>query len=480
MQPEAQAALRRVWLKQELIRHRQRSEAQPDNIEVWRQIGRACWELGEAEAALQALEKVLALQSDDGECLLGKAVACLALKRNAEALEASVRLLALFPGHPQALMHQCEALRRLGRLAEAVAVGEKTLTLPLSSVQRLDVLRDQATLLFQLNRLEESLATMEQALTLAPDDAYFQLNKARLLHQSRRFTEALDVVETVITTSEKAPVNAQCLKAWILAALWRFDDADALLQDLQERYSHAILEREFEPWRLPDEAPEDSLQKRYTGRGLYMAQVFQAQQECDWTDWETMLAHVDDLTGDVLQYGFVAGLEAHRLLSLPIAPALQLAVARAQATAVDKLMTPIRQQLPIQWSPRQLGQRLRVGYVSGDFRDHPTAHLIRKLFQAHDREQFEVFGYSLRPGDGSRYWRDISQACDQFVELHGVSNADAATRIAADRVQILVDLHGYTRFARPEIFALRPAPVQISFLGYPGTLGADCIAMQIN
>ncbi len=479
MQPEAQAALRRVWLKQELARYRQRSETQPDRLEVWQQLGRIYWELGEAEQTLAVLERGLALQPENGECLLGLTVAYLALNRNEEGLAASVRLSALFPQHSDALLHQIEALRRLGRLEEAVAVGERVLTL-LPVAQQLSVLRGQASLLFQLNRREEALAAVDQALAQAPDDLDFQLNRAGLLYRLRRFTEALEIVERVIVAlalrvATSMQVAAQCLKARILAALRRFDEADVLLDELQKDYPHAILEREFEPWRLPDETAADSLQKRYTGRGLYMARFFEAQSECDWTDWEATLADVDDLAKDALRYGFVAGMEPHRWLSLPIAPAVQLAVAQAQATAVDKLMAPIRQQLALQWTPRQPSQRLRVGYVSGDFRDHATAHLIRRLFQVHDRERFEIFGYSLRPGDGSRYWQDISGACDQFVELYGVSNAEAATRIAADGMQILVDLHGYTRFARPEIFALRPAPIQIAFLGYPGTLGADYI-----
>jgi predicted O-linked N-acetylglucosamine transferase (SPINDLY family) len=437
MQPEAQAALRRVWLKQELTRYRQRSEVQPDHIDAWRQVGRICWELGETEQALEALEKALILQPDDGESLLGYMVVCLTLNRNEDALETSTRMLKLFPHHPQALLHQFEALLRLGRLTEASATGECVIALGLGNLD-------------------------------------FRLSQARLLCQLDRPAEALELVEAMIAAPEMQ-LTAQCLKARILAMLWRFDEADVLLGQLQDQYPHAALEQEFEPWRLPDEVPEDSLRKYYTGRGLLMAHAFEAQKECNWTHWEKILAHLDDLLQDALRYGFVAGLEAHRLLSLPIHPALQLAVVRAQAAAVDTLMAPIRQQLPIQWMSRQPSQRLRVGYVSGDFRNHATAHLIRKLFQVHDRERFEIFGYSLLPSDGSDYWRDISQACDQFVELYGVSNADAATRIAADGIQILVDLHGYTRFARPEIFALRPAPVQIAFLGYPGTLGADYI-----
>ncbi|MCP5159595.1 MAG: hypothetical protein H6974_00450 [Gammaproteobacteria bacterium] len=474
MQPEAQAALRRVWLKQELIRYQQRSEAQPDNLDVLRQIGRICWELGDVELALVAVDRMLALQPGDRALLLDRGVACLHLRRFSEVLATTEQLLALAPNDAEVLWQQFEALRGMQRATEALAVSERLLPLVLPPVQRLQVLYAQTILQVQLSRREEALVSVEQALALAPDDVGWRLSRGRLLYQLRRYEESLVELEALVAIPD-GHFTALCTKVRVLAALRRFTEADVILDDLRGRYPHAALEREFEPWRLPDEVPEDSLPKRYTGRGLYLMQAFDARQECDWSDWDVVWANIDDLVKDALQYGFVAGLEAHSLLSLPIDPALQLAVARAQATAVDALMTPVRRQLAFQWTGRQSGERLRIGYVSGDFRDHATAHLIRKLFRVHDREQFEIFGYSLRPSDGSDYWRDISQTCDQFVEVYGLSNADAAARIAADGIHVLVDLHGYTRFARPEIFALRPAPVQVAFLGYAGSLGADYV-----
>jgi protein O-GlcNAc transferase len=160
---------------------------------------------------------------------------------------------------------------------------------------------------------------------------------------------------------------------------------------------------------------------------------------------------------------------------LPIEPSLQLAVARAQATAVAARMAPARETLRIEWPSTPTDGRLRIGYVSGDFREHPTAQLTRKLFRTHDRGRFEIVGFSLRPDDGSRCRREIVAGCDRFVDLAGLNHAESAARIAREGIHILIDLHGYTRFARPELFALRPAPVQVSFLGYPGTLGAEYV-----
>lgn len=479
MQPQAQAALRRLWLKQEQTRCQQLGQDRPDDVEVWRRLARACWELDEAAPALAALDRALAVQPDDRESLLGRVVACLALDRAEEALAAAVRLVALFPDHVDAGLQQIEALRRLGRWAEAVQACERVLALPgLALAQRLEVFYQQATFQFQLNRWEESLATLERALALAPDDSRFRLNRARLLYRLRRFAEALDAVEP-LTRQPGPQLAAWCIKSCILAALRRFDEADALLQILQRDYPREALDREFALGRLPDATPADSLRKRFTARGLYVDWVLQAQQDGDWTDWEALLAEMDELAQDAIQHGFVAGLEPFSLLTVPMAPALQAAVARAQAAAVDAWMAPLRQNLRLASPTHRAGERLRVGYVSGDFRYHATAHLIRKLFQVHDRAQFEIVGFSLRPGDGSRYWRDIVAGCDRFVELFGLSNTEAAARIAQEGIHILVDLHGYTRYAQPELFALRPAPVQVSFLGYPGTLGAEYVPYLI-
>ena len=478
MQLQAHAALRRAWLKQEQTRYHQRTQVQKNDINSWRQLARVCWELGEAGPALAALDQALALQPDDEEGLLGRIAACLALDRPEEALAAALRLLELCPDHVDARLQQIEALRRLGRLTEALAGCDGVLALPNRvPAEQVAVLTVKVALLGGLNQNEDALTVAEEALTLAPADPALGLHRATLYTRLGRFAEALTGMDAALTAPETR-FGAQCVQARALAALRRFDEADLILQDLQKRYLHRPLEIMFEPHRLPEETLPDSLLKRYTARGLYLMGFFEALAHGDWTERATVLAEINDLAKDVLQYGFVAGLEPFGLLTLPIAPALQAAVARAQATAVAKHMAPVRETLRIEWPTPGEG-RLRIGYVSGDFRNHATAHLTRKLFRVHDRARFEIVGFSLRPDDGSAYRRDIVAGCDRFVELFGLSNAEAAARIAQERIHILVDLHGYTRFARPEIFALRPAPVQVSFLGYPGTLGAEYVPYVI-
>ena len=119
------------------------------------------------------------------------------------------------------------------------------------------------------------------------------------------------------------------------------------------------------------------------------------------------------------------------------------------------------------------GRRLRIGYVSQKFNNHAGAHLIASLFGLHNRENFEIFAYSIGHNDRSVYRQRIMQGCEHFIDIHHCNFTEAAQRISDDGINILVDLGVYNSFSRTEIFALRPAPIQVSYLGFPGTSGAD-------
>jgi protein O-GlcNAc transferase len=155
---------------------------------------------------------------------------------------------------------------------------------------------------------------------------------------------------------------------------------------------------------------------------------------------------------------------------LPVSQKLVVEAVRQHARRVARATTPVERHARAE----RLG-RCRLGYVAAEFRDHATAHLAAGLFEQHDRGRFELYAYSLSRGDGSDYEQRARTAFDHFVDLSAVSDVDAVRRIASDGVDILIDLKGYTSGARPGIFARRPAPVQVNYLGYPGSMQADFI-----
>jgi len=117
--------------------------------------------------------------------------------------------------------------------------------------------------------------------------------------------------------------------------------------------------------------------------------------------------------------------------------------------------------------------RIRIGYVSSDFGNHPTSHLMQSIPGVHDRSRVEIFCYSLAPDDNTTFRQKVARGAEHFIDLSQIpDNGKAADRIYNDGVHILVNMNGYTKGARNEIFALRPAPIQVMWLGYPGTSGA--------
>jgi protein O-GlcNAc transferase len=119
--------------------------------------------------------------------------------------------------------------------------------------------------------------------------------------------------------------------------------------------------------------------------------------------------------------------------------------------------------------------KIVIGYLSADFREHPVARMMAEVFELHDRDQFHTIAYSYGPDDGSEMRKRLQNAFDQFVDIRSDSDVDAARRIYADNVSILVDLTGYTESTRSGILALRPAPLQLNYLGYEATMGADFV-----
>ena len=158
------------------------------------------------------------------------------------------------------------------------------------------------------------------------------------------------------------------------------------------------------------------------------------------------------------------------LMLLPRDVAKQVAVLHA-AAIVKAVGTP--DGAPRTMSTRRSRDKIRVGYVSADFNQHATAELTYSLYECHDRRRFEVYGYSIGPNDHGEYRKHIESTCDRFFDVREESEERIAARLRADEIDVLVDMKGYTDGHRMGIFARRAAPVQISYLAYPGTTGAD-------
>ena len=196
-----------------------------------------------------------------------------------------------------------------------------------------------------------------------------------------------------------------------------------------------------------------------------------ARQLCLWDDF--LASTVDHALSGVrarLAAGAAAEFRAFTALYLPFTPEEQLAVARSESARLAQDVGA-----PLHGAAASREGRLRLGYISADARNHPVGHLLQDMFTHHDRSRFEVFFYSTGVDDGSVQRRAISSGVEHFIEARGMTSVELAQRIAADGVQVLVDLMGHTADSRMAVLARRPAPVQMHYLGFPGSTGAPFV-----
>jgi protein O-GlcNAc transferase len=167
-------------------------------------------------------------------------------------------------------------------------------------------------------------------------------------------------------------------------------------------------------------------------------------------------------------------------IAYPIDPMLALEISRKYAAHCSLIasrfgMPPFVHPPPVPVKAEGKHCRLRVGYVSSDFGNHPLSHLMGSVFGMHDRDNIEVFCYALSQNDGTEWRQRIQSEAEHFVDVSAMTSDIIARLINQDKIQILINLNGYTKGARNEIFALQPAPIQVSYMGFPGTTGAAYI-----
>eukprot|EP00096_Caligus_rogercresseyi_P002006 TRINITY_DN1360_c0_g1_i2.p1 TRINITY_DN1360_c0_g1~~TRINITY_DN1360_c0_g1_i2.p1 ORF type:complete len:659 (+),score=198.35 TRINITY_DN1360_c0_g1_i2:1586-3562(+) len=192
---------------------------------------------------------------------------------------------------------------------------------------------------------------------------------------------------------------------------------------------------------------------------------------CDWTDYAARQKNLVAIVAEQLDKNRLPSVHPHHSMLYPLNHSYRKAIASRHAQLCLEKIAVLHKQ-PYKFSSEPM-KRLKIGYVSSDFGNHPTSHLMQSIPGLHNRDNVEIFCYSLAADDNTKFRQKISAGADHFIDLSQVPcNGKAADRIHADGIHILINMNGYTKGARNEIFALRPAPLQVMWLGYPGTSGA--------
>jgi len=406
----------------------------PDHLAALGDRGSLRTELGRHADALLDLDQVLARRPTDVAALVGRAAALSKLERSAEALASADAALALAPDHPLALVNRGNALADLERFAEALAAYGRVLS---AAPDHAQALTNRGATLVEMRRHAEALADYGRARASDPDCVAALVGTASALSELRRFDEALVACDRALVLEPRRP-DALFARANVLRNLQRYADATAA-------YAALLAHDPDYPYALGHK-------------------VHAALHACDWRGLDADRARL------------IAGVRSGTLRDVPftfLAVTSDGADQLTCATAYARREHPPAAQA---WrGARHQHQRIRLGYLSADLYDHATAHLMAELFERHDRTRFEVLAFSFGPDHDGPMHQRLRRAFDGFHEVRELSDAGLAGQLAAREVDVAIDLKGYTHGARPGVLARRGAPLQVAYLGYPGTLGAPYV-----
>ena len=472
----------------------------PNDAGAHGNLGYVLHVLGRRDEALQSLERALALRPDMLEALNNRGNTLSALGRHDESIASFDRALALRPDYVEASYNRGNALHAAGRLADALAAYDAVLAARPDIAQAHN---NRARVLQDLGRQDDALAGYDRAVVLAPKYVQAIVGRGTARLALKQPAAALADFDAALRTDPQH-AGAHEGRGSALLALRRADDAvlaftrclaldatrlDARLQrgnashELR-RYEDAIADFDAVLAATPDVAGivcnrgNALLElKRYDEAARAFERVlaldtaypyaigkrlYAQSMACDWRDLDALVAQVH------------AGVEQGRAVIEPFA---------YQAIAGDPMRLRrcaelfASDQFPAQPALVASGQRLgnakiRIGYLGGEFRNQATSILAVELFELHDRGRFEIVAFDNGWDDGSTLRGRIDAAFDEVVTIAALPDDEAARAVAERRIDILVNLNGWFGLGRTGVFARRPAPVQVNYLGFPGTLGA--------
>ena len=446
-------------------------QAEHDNARVLALFGTLHALRGSCEEAVRLIGLSLDLEPRQPFALNTMGNALKVLKRHQEAADAYEKAIALKPTFAAAHSNLGRALVELGRAEDAIASFDRSIALEPANAEAL-VGRGDA--LRKLQRLTEALSDYDRAIHIDPDRAETYTNRGIALCALNRFTEAGESYDKAIALKPDAETYRHA--GDLCTTLNRFGAALAFYDNaimLRPDYASAHHKRAYALRSLKryDEALESIEKAIELDSTMHLAAGERLTIKMSMCHWKGLRENVDDALASI-ERGFLAALP-FPILGTPSSPALQRKCAELNAPGARASAAPLR---PV---PDPAPDRLRVAYLSADYRMHPVARHVVGLIEAHDPRRFETIGVCLGAEATNDLRARLQGAFERFVQADTMSDGEAAALLRELDVHIAVDLMAFTRGGRTGIFAHRAAPIQVNYLGYPGTTGAPYMDYMI-
>jgi len=410
-------------------------QIQAKNFDALHLLGIVKGLLNKHEEAKILLKKAVQINPNHGLANFNYANCLAELGRHAESLKYHQKASQILPEDPEVWVNYGQSLDHLGMSNEAFFSYEKAIKIapkhPIATAKC-------AESLFAFDRCQEALNLIDKALILDPFMAQAWRTRGNLLATEKLYKDALLSFDRAISLKPDYP-EAINDKGYVLNEIGRFDEAIASFERvvaLKKDYIHA-----------------------------WGALLYAKLQRCNWINFDES---VNELSLNIDSSPHSRFIEPFRALAILSSPLQQKIVTEA---LVKDFQSCDFKASSLNYS-RNSERKIVIGYFSSDFIDHPVGHAIVGLLESHCREKFEIVGVSLKSQDQSSIALRISQAFDRFVDLSAIAMEESIEYARFLNLDIAVDLNGFTNHSRPYLFARRIAPIQINYLGYPGTMGS--------
>jgi predicted O-linked N-acetylglucosamine transferase (SPINDLY family) len=420
-----------------LSSYRQATQLKADLAEAWLKCGDVLKHLKRFAEALPSYDQAIAIQPGLAEAFANKGITLIELRRFPEALDCFAQAIAINPSDADAFCNRGLALHGLNRFTEALDSYQQALSIKSDYVE---VYNNRGNTLKALNRPDEALLSFDRAIAIKADFSEAFCNRGVMLgEQLKRFEEGI----------------ASC------------DRAIAINPNFAEAYNNkAVILENAKLYREAGQSYEQALAINPDLDFVPGQSFFCKLMSGDWRSFNQDLSNVVKK----IPLG-IKVVNPFTLLSITDDPALQRQAADIWTTA----KFPAFPAAFLLKYPRH--DRIRIAYFSGDFCNHPVALLSARLYEMHDRQEFEIFGFSYCIEKDEMTTR-LEAGFDHFIDIRRISDFEAVELARSLEIDIAVDLGGHTT-SRNGIFAMRAAPLQVNFLGYAGTLAAEYIDYQI-
>ena len=410
-------------------------EVDPRSADAHAHLGSALHALGRFDEALVQYDDALAIRPFSAPILSNRGVTLNEMRRYKEALSSYDEALAIAPDLAAALCNRSGPLSKLFRHEEALASCDRALSVDPGCGRAHST---RGAVLNGVHRHDEALESCDKAIALDPNDAYGHFNRGVALHALGQREDALASFNRAKALMPGLP-DASLFRGITLDALGRYEEA-------AEEFERALKLHPDTDFALGN---------------LVLSRI----RICEWRTYADDLRRLIDRT------------RAGRPCAVPFT---MLAVSDSPADQLACALTFARETCPVSRFPMWRGEiyehdKIRIAYLSADFHDHATAHLMVELFERHDRGRFDISAISFGPDRKCEMRSRLVSSFDHFIDVRAKGDPDIAMLLRELEIDIAVDLKGYTENARPGILAHRPAPIQVSYLGYPATSAASYI-----